>query len=313
MRRFIRHWQPDAALIIESELWPNMLGKLRKWKIPCALINARMSEKSARGWESRAPLWIASLLHIFHLVLAQSKADALRLQRLGAYGARCMGNLKLAAEPLPFDRVKFDDLKNQIGDRPVWLMASTHEGDEDLACAVHKILRRKHPDLLTVIVPRHPKRADAIEKNLARHERCTPARRSRGEHITPATGIYLADTFAELGLFYRLIKINCIGGSFSHIGGHNPFEAAQLGGAIIFGPDMRNNSGISTAMLEAGAAKQVSNEASLCHQIQEWLDNPTSAAEAGEKAQAYANKEGGALKRILAELSPLLDKALHHS
>ncbi|HVY12593.1 MAG TPA: glycosyltransferase N-terminal domain-containing protein, partial [Alphaproteobacteria bacterium] len=161
-KRFMEHWNPDLALITESELWPNLIGKLRKNAIPSVLINARMSESSARRWNNFAGLWIAAMLGVFNLVLAQSEEDAARLRKLGAYGAKSVGNLKAAAPPLPVNEPALQELRMAIGVRPVWLLASSHEGEEEIALRAAAELQKVFPNLLTIIAPRHPERAEKV-------------------------------------------------------------------------------------------------------------------------------------------------------
>lgn len=307
--RFMEHWKPDVALLVESELWPNLLGKIRKYAIPAALINARMSARSAARWERCAGLWIAALLRVFSVVLAQSEGDALRLRGLGAYGARCVGNLKAAAAPLPVGESAFVALKTAAGARPLWLMASTHEGEDALAFAAHQTLQKDFPDLLTIIVPRHPARAEKVAA-LAAQQGLIIARRSKGVMPLATHQIYLADSFGELGLFYRLCPLVCVAGSFVAVAGHNPLEPAAFGASIIFGPDMRNFSDVAADMVAAGAALQVADGVALTAALQQALLNPTLAAARGEKARAFADAQRQVLPRIMAELQPLLDKAL---
>lgn len=309
-QRFLRHWQPDVALITESEIWPNLMEKIRKFEVPAALLNGRMSARSAKNWSGFAELWIRRLLGIFELVLAQSDADATRLKALGAHNVRCVGNLKAAADPLPYNQNDLVKLQNETGTRPCWLMASTHEGEDALALAAHQELVKDFPDLLTIIVPRHLARADSIEQ-LAHARKLNVARRSAQQPITPATSLYLADTFGEIGLFYKHCPLVCVGGSFVQAGGHNPLEAARFSAAILFGPDMRNTQETATNMLQAGAAYQVNDGAALNAALKNYLANPNTAKEMGERAFVFAENQKQVLARVLLELQPLLDKALH--
>ena len=155
--RFMDHWRPDRVLWIESEVWPNLLTAIRERRIPAALLNGRMSAKSFQQW-SWAKAWARELLEAFSLLLVQTEAERERFAALGARDVRCAGNLKFAAEPLPVDDESLRQLKAQAGSRKVWLMASTHEGEDEIALNVHKMLHERWPDLLLILVPRHPAR-----------------------------------------------------------------------------------------------------------------------------------------------------------
>lgn len=309
MRRFIRHWQPDLALLVESELWPNMVGTLRYKKIPAALLNGRMSENSATRWLNFAELWIKALLRVFGLVLAQSDADAARFRALGAGSARSVGNLKAAAEALPFDETELKKLQAAIGNRPVWVMASTHDGEEALACRVHIELQRHFPDMLTIIVPRHPSRAPDIMDVITGYN-LQVERRSFNQLPTINTAIYLADTFGELGLFYKASPLVCIGGSFGKTGGHNPLEAAHFNSVIVFGPDMRNFAEVASQMVSKDAARQVQDEADLIATLKTLLNIPEQQSLLSMNAARYAEHEQHVIDRVMAELQPLLNSCL---
>ncbi|NDE90319.1 MAG: glycosyltransferase [Alphaproteobacteria bacterium] len=308
-QRFISHWQPDLMLLTESELWPNMIGKIRRMRIPAALLNARMSEQSAKNWQNFAELWIKALLNVFNLVLAQSEGDAARFRALGSYQARSVGNLKAAAQALPYNEHDLDALKNSVGASPVWVMASTHEGDEELACRVHKKLLTTFPDLLTIIIPRHPSRAVVIMEQISQ-QNLNVQRRALGHLPQANTGIYLADTFGELGLFYKLSPLVCVGGSFGKTGGHNPLEPAHFGCAILFGPNMRNFSDIAAQIVHANAAKQLRDEDDLVTTLKNLLQNPAEQKILSDNAIAFAKQEQRVLDRVMVELQPLLNSAL---
>jgi 3-deoxy-D-manno-octulosonic-acid transferase/glycosyltransferase involved in cell wall biosynthesis len=307
--RFMAHWHPDVALITESELWPNLIGKIRRYEIPAALINARISARSAERWENFADLWIAALLHVFKMVLAQSKEDAVRFEKLGAYGAKSVGNLKATAAALPVNEYDFRILQQSIGQRPVWLMASTHEGEEELALDAALELQKSFRDLLTLIVPRHPDRREIITQ-LAESKGLKLVRRS--DKIMPDinTPVYLADTMGEMGLFYKLSDIACIGGSFAPKGGHNPVEAAVYSNAVLFGPDMRNFAEIAEEMVASGAARQLQNGDELKNALHQLLSDSEACRAMGESASAFATRQHAILDRVMDELNPLLDEAL---
>ncbi|HEY4472622.1 MAG TPA: glycosyltransferase N-terminal domain-containing protein, partial [Stellaceae bacterium] len=190
--RFLDHWHPDLALWVESELWPNLVSAAHARRIPMVLVNARLSARSYGRWR-HWPGLIRPILRAFDLCLAQDQAQAERFRSLGARRVAAVGDLKAAAPVLPFNRSELLRLHDAIGSRPLWLAASTHAGEEKIAAQVHRDLAAQHPGLLTIIVPRHPARGDAIAAMLA-GQGLRIARRARGEPVTCDTQVYLADT-----------------------------------------------------------------------------------------------------------------------
>lgn len=304
VRGFLDYWRPDLALWAESEFWPNLLAETRHRRIPQVLIQGRMSPKSFAGW-SRVPGFIHRMLAGFALCLAQTESDARRLHGLGARDVRCLGNLKYAVPALPHDSAELDRLRAATAGRTLWAAASTHPGEETLAGRVHAALGR--PDLLSVIIPRHPERGPAIAEDL-RAQGLSVARRAAGEAITAHTQIYLADTMGELGLFYRLCPVALVGKSLYVGGGQNPFEPALLGAAVLFGPLMDNFPDMAPAMLAAGAARQVADETELTSTLAALLDDPAAVRAAGDAARAWAEGEAGVLEKVEAALEPFLTR-----
>jgi 3-deoxy-D-manno-octulosonic-acid transferase len=305
--RFLDHWRPDLALWVESELWPNLVAETARRRVPMVLVNAKMSERSMRGWQ-RFPGMIRTLLAAFELVLAQDELQAGRLNRLGARAAVAVGDLKSSATPLPADPAELAALHRAIGDRPVWLAAQTHAGEEAIVAEAHRLIAARRPDLLTLLAPRHPNRAPEIAALLAEHGLAV-TRRSAGDPIAAATNVYLADTLGEMGLFYRLGGIVLVAGSLlppGTIGGHNPVEPALLGAAILHGPDMVNCAANAAALDEAGAAIPIADAASLAAAVTALLDDPARRAAMGGTAEAVAVREAGVVDRVLARMEPLV-------
>lgn len=302
--RFLGHWRPALALWIESELWPNTLAALRARSIPTILLNARMSDKSFRNWH-RVKGFARELMSSFSLCLAQTEGDLSRFVALGASPVKCLGNLKYASAPLPCAAEELMRLQSEIGNRPVWLMASTHRGEEEMASEAHRAVAPKHPGLLTVIVPRHAARGEEIAQLLANSGQ-RAARRSKGEKIETDTQIYLADTMGELGLFYRLCPIAVLGGSFVHVGGHNPIEAAQLGAAIVFGPYMHNFSEIVREFGFAQAAIQLQHANEIPFAVDMLLANPQERDKRVQAARLLADQKRHILDQIIVEMDPWL-------
>jgi 3-deoxy-D-manno-octulosonic-acid transferase len=306
--RFFNHWKPDCAIWIESEIWPNLLKGLSERGIPAALVNARMSARSHARW-SLAPKTIRRLLSSFDLCLAQTEEEAARLGELGARDVRFVGHLKFAADPLPADAAALEGLKTAIGSRPLWVLASSHEGEEEIAIAAHKRLAVRFPDLLTVIVPRHTQRGEAIAERAAAAGLITGTR-SSGLPPSIKEGLYISDSMGELGLWYRLTNIACIGGSLVSVGGHNPIEAAQLGCALLYGPHMFSVPGIAAELQAENAAKVVSDDKELADAIGWLLEDKAAAMAMAAGARLVAERNRHVLDRAFTVLDPLIDRAV---
>ena len=304
--RFLDHWRPDLALWVESELWPNLVLATHARGIPMVLVNGRLSERSYRRWRWWPGL-IGPVLGAFNLCLAQDEDQAARFRLLGAPQVATVGDLKAAAVALPIDRSDLLQLRGWIGSRPVWLAASTHAGEEQIAARAHRHLAAEYPSLLTVIVPRHPARGDTIRAMLAT-EGLRIACRKRHEQVTGETDIYLADTMGELGLFYRLAGIAFIGGSLVAKGGHNPFEAARLDCAVLHGPDMSNCAGMAAALAAGGAAETVTGAEALAQAVSALLVDSTLRVERAAAGARVAAAGLGILDSVLERLAPWLDR-----
>ncbi|MDR3498320.1 MAG: 3-deoxy-D-manno-octulosonic acid transferase [Parvibaculum sp.] len=302
--RFLDHWRPDIGVWVESEFWPNLIVAADARGMPLALINARITEASFRGWR-RFPATIADLVGRFSAILAQDGASAQRLRTLGAAHVATPGNLKHDALPLGADEAEVAALRRQIGGRALWLATNTHEGEEVAAAEVHIALRRERGDLLTLIVPRHPARGDAIAGELARRG-LDVARRSLGQTITPQTQVYLADTLGELGLFYRLADIVFIGGTLSGTGGHNPYEAARLHCALIAGPSSFNFTEAFADFETADAMIRIADADGLARAVSSLLADKGERERRAEAAFRIASTTSGALGRTLDALLGLL-------
>lgn len=308
VRRFLDHWRPDLALWAESEFWPNMITEAASRNIPMILINGRVSPRSFVGWRRFGGL-IRELLGCFDLCLGQSDADAQRLRQLGAGTAKHVGNLKFAGPPLPVDEAEFAAIKNSIGTRPVWLAASTHAGEEDMAAQVHQRLKSLQVGLLTLIIPRHPDRGEEVATRL-RGQGQDVSLRSNGDAIRPETDIYVADTMGEMGLFFRIAGVVFMGKSLVPLGGQNPLEAARLDCAIVHGPHMMNFEDISERFNKTGAALQVADGEALFSAVRQLLEDTSERERMAAAAKAMAAAEAGVLDAVLVELGPFLEHLL---
>ncbi len=296
--RFLDHWRPDAAAFVEAELWPNLLAALHARRIPAMLVNARMSARSARGW-GRAPGFARHVLGMFNQVQAGSEEDAARLRGLGAQRVTAPGNLKSSAPPLPADGAELARLQHLLAGRPVWLAASTHPGEDEVAGQVHRRLAVRHPGLLTIIAPRHPERGARIAAALH------AGRRSLGQD-PPGEGIWIADTLGELGLLYRLAPVVFVGRSLIGHGGQNPLEPARLGCAVAMGPHTANFAEAVQSLARSGGLTEVADADGLAGWVDAMLRDPGRRAGIGAAAQAAATGAAGLPERTAQALLDLL-------
>ncbi len=306
--RFLGHWRPDLACLIESEIWPNLILETRTANVPVVLVNGRMSPRSFRRWQ-KAPTCAARLFGQFELCLARSDRDARFFRALGGRDVRVIGDLKHAAMPLPVDQEALARLRRLVGARPVWVAASTHPGEERAMVAVHDAVRRDIPSLLTVIVPRHPERGDALAAEL-RATGLKVAQRSRQELPDAATVVYLGDTLGELGLFYRLASLAFIGGSLVPHGGQNPLEPARLGCPPLFGPHTANFEEMTGHLEGRGAGCRIRDTDHLAATVLRLLTDRSALAILADHARKASRDQDAVLKRLLSALAPLLDRQL---
>jgi 3-deoxy-D-manno-octulosonic-acid transferase len=302
VRRFLDHWRPDLVLWTESDLWPNTLMEIGRRRVPLVLLNARLSDKAARGWQ-RWPGFARDVMTPFTLVLAQSDVDAQRFRVLGAANVRAQGNLKLAAPPLPFDAALLASLRAEIKGRPVWLAASIHPGEDAIAAEVARTLAPRFPGLLTLIVPRHTEKGRAMAQVMTG---LRSALRSETKVIAADVDVYVADTMGEIGLFFRLSEIVFMGKSLAVGGGQNPAEPALIGCALVLGSDMSNFREMTAELLRAGAAVQVSDTARLTEAVGALLEDADRRTGMIGAGQGVMRHHANAVKDTLAALAPYL-------
>lgn len=302
--RFLNYWKPNLILWTESEFWPNTIDLIGEKKIPILLLNGRVSEKSFKFWKI-FPKVIKKLIGTFSLCLSQSESDAFRLNALGAKDAKYVGNLKLASLPLPVDREAFKEFSTLTKDRYCWVSASTHEGEEEIIGRIHKSLKAKKPEILSVIVPRHPGRGVEIARTL-KTMGLNVALRSKKDNLKSNVDIYIADTLGELGLFYKISEIVFMGKSLLHFGGQNPLEPARLNCAIISGPHMENFKEITANFTKRNAFIQVQNEADLLRSISNLLCDTAKRQKLAEGALHVANEQDDVLEAVFNEIQPYL-------
>ena len=300
-RRFVRHFRPDTVLWFESEFWPNLLSEIHRAKVPLVLLNGRISDRSFRRWQRF--LWvIRPVLGLFTLVFGQTEEDARRLRVLGAPDAACVGNIKCAAPPAPYDEQVLADLLKKIGDRPCWVGGSTHPDEEAQMADVHKHLLEQFPDLLTISAPRHPERRDEIRAAFEKRG-LRVAVRSTGDTITSQTQVYLADTLGEMGLIYRLAPIVFVGGSLIPFGGQNMLEPMRLGRVVMIGPHAFNFRAIVASSKENGALIEVADKDVLANNLAFYLARPEHRTAIARRAEETACAEMAVLDRLWQALS----------
>ena len=298
VRKFLKFWHPKKAIFVESEIWPNFIYEARKLGISTVLVNARISKKSFSRWILAKKIGF-NIFDFFSLIFAQSEEDQGRLQKLTSQKVLYLGNLKAQTASLSFNVNELNNLRTQINGRKFWLAASTHAGEEKIVIDVHRKLKQKFGDILTIIAPRHPQRAQEI-KALAGD--LNFSQRSLGENIASKTEIYLADTLGELGLFYSLSDFVFLGGSLVEVGGHTPFEPAQLKCAVISGKYVANNQKAFDELIAKKACKSVNNSDELYEVVVEFLQNHKLAEMQADAAFAAIANNGDVVKNIVRKL-----------
>ena len=303
---FFRDTNPEAALIMETEIWPNLYRGCGIRNIPLILVSARISPKSVPGYRKMLPLIRETLSHGI-IIAAQSQPDADRFLSLGANPDRTcvMGNIKFDIEPhsevLEQGRLARAEL---FGERPVWIAASTHEGEEEQVLNVHSSLLDRHPDLLLVLVPRHPERFGTV-REMVRKRGFKVVSRTEGRPAGDAQ-VFLCDTMGEVPLFYAASDVAFVAGSLVPIGGHNLLEPAALGVPIITGPHNFNAQDIADLLVDLGGCRRIEGAEGLADTVGELLDDPDEAARIGRNGQRVLESNRGALERLLVLLDPLL-------
>lgn len=300
--RFLDHWKPDAGLFVESDLWPNLILAAAARGVRLALVNARISARSAANWQ-RAPNSVRALLGSFDAVLAQDEEIAARFRALGAEHVTVAGSLKADAPPLSCDPAALATLQSQIGSRPVLLAAQTHPGEDETILPAHDMLRARFADLLTIIVPRHIERGPDIEMLCGGR---AVKRRAAGGVISSQTQVYVADTLGELGLFYRLAPFCFLGGTLVPMGGHNPLEPAVLERAVLAGPHRASAVTAYDAIVGAQGFGDVASSGDIAREAARLLASPETAREAGLAAARGAATLAGAVTRTVTVIDGLL-------
>lgn len=308
VHRFLDRIRPELAVIAETEFWPNIFAACRRRGIPLFLVNVRVSQASLRGY-LRAPKTIRAMLGNADLICPQTRVDAERLRRLGAPEERIevTGNLKFDVE-LPQSLLQEAAAVRQLfgRHRPVWIAASTHAGEESQVLEAFARLRENHPDLLLVIVPRHPERFESVARLCERRGYEIALRSFTHRELEPDIDIVVGDTMGELQRLYAASDVAFVGGSLVRHGGQNILEACAVRVPVIFGPHMFHFEEIASLALERGAARQVADASELAEAVALWLDQPDLRRATGEAAHSLVEDNHGALQHTLR----LMDGAL---
>lgn len=305
IRRFLDYWQPDLAIVVDSEIWPATLQTLHDRRIPQILVNARISDRSFARWKKH-PLVATSLFSKLAMVIAKSDHDGEKFRDLGAWPVIVSGNIKVDTDAPPADTELLGQYQRQIGHRKTWAAVSTADGEEKVAAMVHRALKA-HMGQLTIVVPRHPERADEIEAMMVQ-QGLTVARRSRNDVITPETDVFLGDSMGEMGLYLRLTEIAFVGRSLVlGGGGGNPLEPAVLGCAVLSGPHVENFRESYQRLVRHGAARVVRDAETLAKAVHFLMNNPLALHKMGDAGIAAVQDMRGALTITVKALEPYIN------
>ncbi|WP_095078113.1 lipid IV(A) 3-deoxy-D-manno-octulosonic acid transferase [Pseudomonas sp. Irchel s3h17] len=309
--RFLDRVQPRLAVIMETELWPNHIHQCAKRGIPVALANARLSERSARGY-GRFSRLTQPMLAEMSLFAVQTEAEAERFRQLGARPetVQVTGSIKfdLSIDPQLLQRAARLREQWQAVERPVWIAASTHEGEDEVVLAAHRQLLGSHPDALLILVPRHPERFNSVFE-LCQQQGFSTVRRSTDMAVNADTSVLLGDTMGELLFLYALADSAFVGGSLVPNGGHNLLEPAALAKPVLSGPHLFNFLEIAALMRSADALQEVEDAQGLAVAVQRLFELPTDAQRMAEAGLNVMRANQGALQRLLDGLGRLIDKA----
>ena len=307
VNRFLDEVNPKLVIIMETELWPNLISALHRRKIPLVIANARLSERSARGYKKLGK-FIHTVLQRITLIAAQNQEDGERFLSLGLKRNQLAvtGSLKFDISVTPELAAKAIALRSQWASRrQVWIATSTHEGEETLLLEAHKELLKAHPTLLLILVPRHPERFP-VACELTRKAGLTFTQRSTGEVPSSGTQVVIGDTMGELMLLYGIADLAFVGGSLVDRGGHNPLEAAAHAIPVLMGPHTFNFKDICAKLAQDDGLITVTDTASLVKEISTLLTDEDYRLYYGRHAVEVLHQNQGALQRLLHLLEPYL-------
>ena len=303
LNRFLRAFDPKTVIVLETELWPNLCAAVKRHGAKLMLMNGRLSEKSYRGYR-KFPRLVRPMMARFDALAVQTPVEAKRYVALGAWPERvhAIGSVKFDMSLDDAVRQAAGDLRAAIGERPVWIAASTHPGEDEPVLAAHKALLETAPQTLLMLVPRHPERFDSVAQ-LVRQQGLGLARRSKQDTIAADTQVYLADTMGELLMLFGVADVAFVGGSLVPVGGHNLLEPAGWGKPVLTGPHLHNFTAISNLLDDAGALTLVDNADALAIALQALFRYPDQRQRQGQAAAAVVEANRGALEKGLKLIS----------
>ena len=308
VNNFFDATRPEIALIMETEIWPNLYYACGKRRIPLVLVSARISPKSVENYRKLLPLFRETLSYGI-IIAAQTEVDADRFKSLGAAPERTTvtGNIKFDIELPPTLQSDGEELRRtRFPNRPVWVAASTHEGEEELVLAAHRLIRKEIPDALLILVPRHPERFEQVAAMLRKND--VPfTQRTSNTACEPETEVLLGDTMGEVPLFYAACDVAFVGGTLTAVGGHNLLEPASLGKPVVVGPHLFSTREIADMFLQVGAAKLVADERELAQSVLELMKDRDKANKAGMQGLSIVQSNRGSLQRLLNLMEPTMN------
>ena len=306
---FFNDVNPWIALVMETEIWPNLYHECGRRKIPLVLVSARISPKSVKNYRKFLPLFRETLSHGI-VIAAQSEMDAARFRELGAAPERTWvtGNIKFDIELDPaLEPSGAEFRRNNFEDRPVWVAASTHDREEELVLHAHKLVRERFPDALLVLIPRHPERF-SIVKSLLHKSSFQFMSRTEGLPCTSDIEVFLGDTMGEVPMFFAAADVAFVGGTLVPVGGHNLLEPAALGKPVVTGPHLFNTQDIANMFEKLGASITVNNAGQLGSAVGDLFDDQATAEDIGRRGRKIVVENRGSLARLLKLLEPLIGR-----
>lgn len=305
IKRFLNYWKPDAALFVDSEIWPNFLSELKKRGIPLIGVNSRLSDKSFKFWKSNIK-FAKSLYSCFNLILAASDTDKKKISNFYSKKIKCFGNLKLSSVNSDYNIENFNSLKRAIGNKLVIVAASTHPNEEEIIYSAFKKIHELYPNTLLISAPRHPNRGLELY-GLTQKLEIKSGLRTKSKTINSDCAIYIADTIGEMGLWYRLSEIVFVGGSLIDRGGQNILEPAALDNAILVGPYTSNFKDIVDNFIKSKALISVKDEAAIIYALRNLIEDSELRDDYQNKALKEVARHGKVLENYLEEIHKILD------
>ncbi len=302
--RFLRYFQPRLCVLMETEVWPNVMAQCARYKVPVALVNARLSERSLNK-ALRLPGLFVEAAAGMSCVTAQTDGDAVRIRQLGAPSVHVTGSIKFDVTPPPEMLQRGVILRQQLGSRPILVCANTRDGEE--ALILDAMLQQNRPDILLMLVPRHPQRFNDVAQMISERS-LSLARRSTSGNADIGTGVrvFLGDSMGEMFAYYVACDLAFVGGSLLPLGGHNLIEASAVGKPVLIGPHTFNFADAAENAIAAGGARRVADAAEMWQQAIRLLDDVAARTTMGENARHFAQQHGGATARTMSWLTPLI-------